>query len=134
MRSRLGRAAAAAWEGVPLGWERSRSASLHDTVPTTSSGGGRGGRRGRGARSIRSHWKRCGRSWAMSPAADLLIEHLHKIQDRYHAISAEHIVALAAEMRLSTAEVFEVASFYHHFDVVKDPTQKAPAITVRVCD
>jgi len=65
---------------------------------------------------------------------DLLIEHLHKIQDRYHAISAEHIVALAAEMRLSTAEVFEVASFYHHFDVVKDPTQKAPAITVRVCD
>jgi formate dehydrogenase len=65
---------------------------------------------------------------------DLLIEHLHKIQDRYHAISAAHLVALADEMHLSVAEVFEVASFYHHFDVVKDADAKTAEITIRVCD
>ncbi len=65
---------------------------------------------------------------------DLLVEHLHKIQDRYGFISAGHIVALAAEMRLAPAEVFEVATFYHHFDVVKEGDVKPPAITVRVCD
>ena len=65
---------------------------------------------------------------------DLLIEHLHKIQDRYHAISAAHLNALAEEMRLAPAEVFEVATFYHHFDVVKEGEAAPPAITVRVCE
>ena len=65
---------------------------------------------------------------------DLLIEHLHKIQDRYAHISAAHIVALAREMKLATAEVFEVATFYHHFDVVKEGDSHPPALTVRVCD
>ena len=65
---------------------------------------------------------------------DLLIEHLHKIQDRYHAISAARLNALAEEMRLAPAEVFEVATFYHHFDVVKEDQEAPPAITVRVCD
>jgi NADH:ubiquinone oxidoreductase subunit F (NADH-binding)/NADH:ubiquinone oxidoreductase subunit E len=65
---------------------------------------------------------------------DLLIEHLHKIQDRWGCISAEHIVALADEMRLAPAEVFEVATFYHHFDVVKDGETRPPAVTIRVCD
>ncbi len=65
---------------------------------------------------------------------DLLIEHLHKIQDRYHAISAAHLNALAEEMRLAPAEVFEVATFYHHFDVVKEDEAAPPALTVRVCD
>jgi formate dehydrogenase len=65
---------------------------------------------------------------------DLLIEHLHKIQDRYHAISAARLNALAEEMRLSPAEVFEVATFYHHFDVVKEDEKAPPAVTVRVCD
>jgi NADH:ubiquinone oxidoreductase subunit F (NADH-binding)/NADH:ubiquinone oxidoreductase subunit E len=65
---------------------------------------------------------------------DLLIEHLHKIQDHYHALSAAHLVALADEMRLAPAEVFEVATFYHHFDVVKEGDATPPAITVRVCD
>jgi formate dehydrogenase beta subunit len=64
---------------------------------------------------------------------DLLIEHLHKIQDRYRCISAAHIVALAQEMSLASVEVFEVASFYHHFDIVKDSAAPA-AITIRVCD
>lgn len=65
---------------------------------------------------------------------DMLIEHLHKIQDRYHAISAAHLNALAEEMRLAPAEVFEVATFYHHFDVVKEGAAAPPAVTVRVCD
>ncbi len=65
---------------------------------------------------------------------DLLIEHLHKIQDRFGHLSAAHLVALAAEMRMAMAEVYEVATFYHHFDVVKDGDTPPPAITVRVCD
>src|SRR6186997_1777182 len=65
---------------------------------------------------------------------DLLIEHLHKIQDRYRCLSAAHLVALAAEMKLAMTEVYEVATFYHHFDVVKDGETVPPAITVRVCD
>src|SRR5688572_13760801 len=52
--------------------------------------------------------------------ADLLIEHLHKIQDRYGHLSAAHLAALAKEMKLAQAEVYEVATFYHHFDVVKE--------------
>ena len=65
---------------------------------------------------------------------DLLIEHLHKIQDRYLALSAAHLAALAQEMKLAQTEVYEVASFYHHFDIVKEG-QDAPAkLTVRVCD
>ncbi|NOQ36557.1 MAG: NADH-quinone oxidoreductase subunit F [Methylococcaceae bacterium] len=65
---------------------------------------------------------------------DLLIEHLHKIQDHYQHISSKHLVALAHEMKLSPAEVYEVASFYHHFDVVKEGQTPPPALTVRVCE
>jgi len=65
---------------------------------------------------------------------DLLIEHLHKIQDRYGHLSAPHLVALAAEMKMAMAEVYEVATFYHHFDVIKNGDMAPPAITVRVCD
>ncbi len=65
---------------------------------------------------------------------DLLIEHLHRIQDRYGCLSAPHLVALAAEMGLAMTEVYEVATFYHHFDVVKEGDPAPPAITVRVCD
>lgn len=65
---------------------------------------------------------------------DLLIEHLHKIQDRYGCLSAPHLVALAREMKLSTTEVYEVATFYHHFDVIKEGEAAPPALTVRVCD
>jgi NADH:ubiquinone oxidoreductase subunit F (NADH-binding)/NADH:ubiquinone oxidoreductase subunit E len=65
---------------------------------------------------------------------DLLIEHLHKIQDHYGCLSARHLVALAAEMKMAMAEVYEVATFYHHFDVVKEGEMRPPAITVRVCD
>lgn len=65
---------------------------------------------------------------------DLLIEHLHKIQDRYGCLSARHLVALADEMKMAMAEVYEVATFYHHFDVVKEGDTPPPAVTVRVCD
>jgi len=65
---------------------------------------------------------------------DLLIEHLHRIQDRYGHLSARHLVALAAEMKLAMTEVYEVATFYHHFDVVKEGDSAPPALTVRVCD
>ena len=65
---------------------------------------------------------------------DLLIEHLHKIQDQYQHISAKHLVALAHEMNLSPAEVYEVASFYHHFDVVREGQTPPPPLTVRVCE
>jgi NADH:ubiquinone oxidoreductase subunit F (NADH-binding)/NADH:ubiquinone oxidoreductase subunit E len=65
---------------------------------------------------------------------DLLIEHLHLIQDTYGQISARHLAALADEMRLAFAEVFETATFYAHFDVVKEGYADIPSLTVRVCD
>ncbi|MCC7417664.1 MAG: NAD(P)H-dependent oxidoreductase subunit E [Acidobacteria bacterium] len=65
---------------------------------------------------------------------DLLIEHLHKIQDRFGCLAARHLVALAAEMKLAMTEVYEVATFYHHFDVIREGEAPPPEITVRVCD
>ena len=65
---------------------------------------------------------------------DLLIEYLHLIQDEFGQISAAHLASLAEEMRLAFAEVFETATFYVHFDVVKEDEQPIPALTVRVCD
>ncbi len=65
---------------------------------------------------------------------DLLIEYLHLIQDRFGHLSAAHLRALAEELRLGMAEVYEVASFYAHFDVVKEDETPPPALTIRVCD
>ncbi len=65
---------------------------------------------------------------------DLLIEFLHLIQDAYGCLSAAHLAALASELRLAQVEVFEVASFYHHFDIVREGELSPPALTVRVCD
>ncbi len=65
---------------------------------------------------------------------DLLIEYLHLIQDSYGHLSARHLAALAAEMRLAQTEVYEVATFYAHFDVVQEGETPPPALTVRVCD
>ena len=66
--------------------------------------------------------------------ADLLIEHLHKLQDGCGHISARHLAALAREMKLAQAEVYEVATFYHHFDVVREGEEAPPRLTVRVCE
>jgi len=71
---------------------------------------------------------------AMPRRRDLLIEYLHRIQDRFGALAARHLVALARELRLSAAEIYEVASFYHQFDLVMENDGAPPALTVRVCD
>lgn len=65
---------------------------------------------------------------------DLLIENLHLIQDKYGHLSAAHLAALAFEMKMALTEVYEVATFYSHFDVVKEGETPPPAVTVRVCD
>jgi formate dehydrogenase beta subunit len=65
---------------------------------------------------------------------DLLIEFLHLIQDRYGHLSARHLKALGDELRLPMAAVYEVATFYHHFDVVKEGETPPPPLTIRVCD
>jgi formate dehydrogenase beta subunit len=65
---------------------------------------------------------------------DLLIEHLHRINDRFGHLPAAHLAALAQEMRLSLTEVYEVATFYHHFEVVREGEAAPPRLTVRVCD
>ncbi len=65
---------------------------------------------------------------------EYLVENLHRIQDRFGSLSAARLAALAEAMKLSQAEVFEVATFYHHFDVVKEGEDAPPALTVRVCE
>ena len=69
-----------------------------------------------------------------TPRRDLLIEYLHLIQDEFAHISADHITALADEMQLATTEVYEVATLYHHFDVIREDQDAPPELTVRVCD
>jgi formate dehydrogenase len=66
--------------------------------------------------------------------AQYLIENLHRIQDRYGHLSAAHLNALAELMKLAQTEVYEVATFYHHFDVVKEGEKAPPKVTVRVCE
>ena len=65
---------------------------------------------------------------------DMLIEHLHLIQDKFGCLSAEHLVALADEMSMAMTEIYEVATFYAHFDVVIDEADRPPPLTIRVCD
>ena len=84
---------------------------------------------------VRALLEEGGRRAGVAPRRrDLLIEHLHRIQDRYGHLSAAQLAALAQEMKLSQAEVYEVATFYHHFDVVKEGETPPPRLTVRVCD
>ena len=70
---------------------------------------------------------------ALKQRRDLLIEHLHKINDFYRGLWQRHLVALAKLMNIPMAEVYEVATFYHHFEIIHDD-EKAPQLTVRVCD
>ncbi len=71
---------------------------------------------------------------ASRAAATCCIEYLHLIQDKYRQISAAHLAALADEMNLAFSEVFEVATFYAHFDVVKEGAPNIAPLTIRVCD
>ena len=66
--------------------------------------------------------------------ADLLIEFLHLVQDKFNHLSTQHLAALAEELRLSQTEVYEVASFYAHFDIIKEGEDVPPSLTIRVCD
>jgi formate dehydrogenase len=68
------------------------------------------------------------------PDREYLIENLHRIQDRFGHLSAAHLNALAETMKLAMAEVYEVATFYHHFDVVKEGESAPPQTTIRVCE
>jgi len=109
------------------------------TLPTRRKHPGRGGKRARyenKGRQVRPDDQADIRALLGSAPRDrdLLIEHLHLVQDRYGHISAGHLAALADEMRLSMAEVYEVATFYAHFDVVKEGEDAPPPLTVRVCD
>jgi formate dehydrogenase len=103
-------------------------------------GTGRFGLKGRGVEpkareEVRALLEEARRASGVEPRRrDLLIENLHRIQDRYGHLYAARLAALAEEMRLSQAEVYEVATFYHHFDVVKEGEWPPAALTVRVCD
>ena len=99
------------------------------------SGKGKGRRRPKGRQLDDQAWAEVQALLGARPRRrDLLIEFLHLIQDAYGYLSAAHLRALAEEMRLSQAEVYEVATFYAHFDVVKEDETPPPALTIRVCD
>ena len=95
----------------------------------------KGGKPPKGGKLMMLLWLMFGRFLGDRPRRrDLLIEHLHLIQDQYGHLSVQHLNALADEMRMAQTEVYEVATFYAHFDVVKDGEVPPPALTIRVCD
>ena len=99
------------------------------------SGKGKGRHHTKGRQLLDGPWDEVRALLGDEPRArDMLIEYLHLIQDKYGHLSAAHLRALAEEMRLSMAEVYEVATFYAHFDVVKEDETPPPALTIRVCD
>ncbi|MGC1506593.1 MAG: NAD(P)H-dependent oxidoreductase subunit E [Sulfitobacter sp.] len=99
------------------------------------SGKGKGRHHTKGRQLVDGPWEEVRALLGDMPRrADLLIEFLHLIQDAYGCLSAAHLRALAEEMRMSMAEVYEVATFYAHFDVVKEGEVPPPALTIRVCD
>ena len=109
--------------------------SSASTKGVWKSGSGRGRSRPKGRQVEDLAWSEVKDLLGEQPRRrDLLIEFLHLIQDSYGHISAAHMCALAEEMRLSQAEIYEVATFYAHFDVVKEDETPPPALTVRVCD
>ena len=109
--------------------------ALDDRKGVWKSGKGKGRHTPKG-RQLEDHaWEEVKALLASRPRrSDLLIEFLHLIQDAYGHLSAAHLRALAEELRLSMAEVYEVATFYAHFDVVKEGETPPPALTIRVCD
>ncbi|MFT5626070.1 MAG: NADH:ubiquinone oxidoreductase subunit F (NADH-binding)/NADH:ubiquinone oxidoreductase subunit E [Lentimonas sp.] len=109
--------------------------ALDDKKGVWKSGKGKGRHTPKGRQLDDSAWDDVRRLLGDQPRrADLLIEFLHLIQDAHGCLSAAHLCALAEEMRMSQAEVYEVATFYAHFDVVKEGEAVPPALTIRVCD
>ena len=109
--------------------------ALDDRKGVWKSGKGKGRHRPKGRQVEDQAWDQVRALLEQRPRdRDMLIEFLHLIQDEYGCLSAPHMRALAEEMRLSQAEVYEVATFYAHFDVVKEGEAEPPALTIRVCD
>ena len=109
--------------------------ALDDRKGVWKSGKGKGRHRPKGRQVADQAWDEVRALLGDRPRRrDLLIEFLHLVQDAYGHLSAAHLRALAEEMRLSQAEVYEVATFYAHFDVVKEGEKAPPALTIRVCD
>jgi len=109
--------------------------ALDDRKGVWKSGKGKGRHTPKGRQLEDQAWEDVRALLADRPRrSDLLIEFLHLIQDAYGHLSAAHLRALAEELRLSMAEVYEVATFYAHFDVVKEGETPPPALTIRVCD
>lgn len=109
--------------------------ALDDRKGVWKSGKGKGRHTPKGRQLDDQAWDEVRALLADRPRrADLLIEFLHLVQDAYGHLSAAHLRALAEELRLSMAEVYEVATFYAHFDVVKEGETSPPALTIRVCD
>ena len=110
--------------------------TLHESKPGIwKSGKGKGRHTPKGRQLDDQAWEDVRALLGDAPRRrDLLIEHLHLIQDEYGCLRAAHLRALAEEMRMSMAEIYEVATFYAHFDVVKEGETPPPALTIRVCD
>ncbi|MEL6573455.1 MAG: NAD(P)H-dependent oxidoreductase subunit E [Pseudomonadota bacterium] len=109
--------------------------ALDDKKGVWKSGKGKGRHRPKGRQVEDQAWDEVRALLGDEPRRrDLLIEFLHLIQDTYGHLSAAHLRALAEETRLAQAEVYEVATFYAHFDVVKEDETPPPALTIRVCD
>ena len=109
--------------------------ALDERKGVWKSGRGKGRRTPKGRQLDEQAWAEVRDLLGEAPRRrDLLIEHLHLIQDRFGHLSAAHLRALAEEMRMAMAEVYEVATFYAHFDVVREDETPPPALTIRVCD
>ncbi|MGR3462258.1 MAG: NAD(P)H-dependent oxidoreductase subunit E [Roseovarius sp.] len=109
--------------------------ALDERKGVWKSGKGKGRRTPKGRQLEDQAWEEVRALLGDAPRRrDLLIEYLHLIQDEYGHLSAAHLRALAEEMRIAQAEVYEVATFYAHFDVVKEGETPPPALTIRVCD
>ena len=109
--------------------------ALDERKGVWKSGRGKGRRTPKGRQLEDQPWDDVRRLLGDGPRrTDLLIEYLHLIQDEFGHLSAGHLRALAEELRIAQAEVYEVATFYAHFDVVKEGETPPPALTIRVCD
>src|SRR6056300_481111 len=114
---------------------REGNMALDNQSGVWKSGKGKGRRTPKGRQLNEAAWDQVKALLGDQPRRrDLLIEFLHLIQDAYGHLSAPHLRALAEEMRLSMAEVWEVATFYAHFDPLREGDTPPPALTIRVCN
>ena len=109
--------------------------TVHKEIGIWKSGSGKGKKTPRGRQANNIHLEEISNLLGNSPRRkDLLIEFLHLIQDKFGCINFEHISALAEELKLAQSEIYEVATFYAHFDVIKEGELPPPPTTIRICD